>query len=248
MSFDPKKLAGLGMDQLDESTSMPLLKLLQPRCAEVDPDHRDHDKKGITGARTGDVVFSPEALVLSRPISIIPLSIKSLYAEWKPKGQGGGLVAHHGLNIVSHPDYVKGRNPDKPYSESLGQNDLMMTMYICVLFEKSAGNWERAIIALTSTNLKHGRTMQSQIKKFRYDDPSVKPFMFSRKFTLESQKAASSEHSWYEFKITPSDILDFDKDSALLTQASEAFAEATASLPEPSAQARLTLDPDEDVF
>ncbi|MDV7392898.1 hypothetical protein RZS08_16125, partial [Arthrospira platensis SPKY1] len=91
--FDPTKVAGIGMEELDSGSSMPLIKILQKGSAEVDQDHPDHGKKGIQGARTGNLVFVPEAKILPQPLTIIPLARKSLYEEWRPKKAGGGRVA-----------------------------------------------------------------------------------------------------------------------------------------------------------
>lgn len=209
---------------------MPLLKLLQRTSAEVDEDHKDYDKKGISSAKGGDIIFTPEAKILPRPIEILPLAQKTLYAEWKPKAAGGGMVGHHPLSIVTDPTYSKGRNPEKPYAEKLGDNDLVLTIYFCVLFAVE-GAWMRGILALTSTQLKHGRQLQTQIKRFKYDDPAIKPFIFSRSFLLESQKASSNENTWYEIKLTPNRVLDFTTDALLLQDAMDAYKDATEVLP-----------------
>lgn len=246
-TFDPTKMAGAGMDQLEASEAMPLLKLLQPRCAEIDPDNEDYPTKGIEGAKTGDLVFAREGTILKRPLTVLFLSFRSLYAEWKPKNQGGGMVAHHPLSIELDPRYTKGSNPAKPYQEMLGSNELQKTIYARVMF-LDGDTWKDGIMAFTSTNLKHARTAQGQIRRFKYEDGKVQPFVFSRTFLVDTTKVSKDGNTWYEFKLTPDKVLDFKADKDLLEIASEKFQEAQASLPSSSEPKALPNDDDTNVF
>lgn len=239
--FDPTKVQGIGMDELDSGSSLPLIKILQKGSAEVDQDHPDYPKKGIRGARTGNLVFAPESKILPQPLTIIPLARKSLYEEWRPKKSGGGRVASHPLSIVADPRYSKGKNPEKPYNENLGENDLVLTDYWMVMF-LDEDEWKKGILAMTSAQLKHSRAMNSQIKKFVYEDKNVKPFIFSRTFNVSTKKVEKEGNTWYEFDIVPDRVLDFTEDAQILQDAYEAREDAVASLPKPETVNAITDD------
>lgn len=221
------------MDELDAGVSMPIIKILQKSAAEVDKDHENYSTKKVEGAEPGDLYFMGDSQLLSKPVEFLPLSQKTIYAEWRPMTAGGGLVKHHSMSIVADDNYRRG-DGDKKNKEYLGDNELVLTIYFFVLF-KDADEWKKAIIPFQSSNLKHGRALAKQIRSFRYADPKMKPFIFSRSFNLETHLERGMGNSWYEFSISPNRELDLaDKeDKSLIAEAVEAHNDAVASLPAP---------------
>ena len=226
------------MDELDAGASMPIIKILQKSGAELDETHEDYSTKKVEGAKPGDLYFMANQELLGDEVEILPLSQKTIYAEWRPKTAGGGLVGHHPLTIVADDRYRKG-DGDKKYKEYLGENEVRLTIYFFVLF-KSGEEWKKGIIPFVSSNLKHGRALAKQIKSFRYDDLKMKPFIFSRSFAVKTQLCRGHGNSWFEFEILPKKILDLTADKALLSQCVEAHGDAVASLPSPEPVAALT--------
>lgn len=238
----------MGMDTLDQGANMPIIKILQKSSAEVDKDHEHYKTKKVEGAEPGDLYFMGAQLLLGKEVEIIPLSQKTMYAEWRPQNQGGGLVAHHPVSIVTDDAYRKGTG-DKKHKEYLGGNDLLLTVYFMVLFRKG-DEWERAIIPFTSSNLKHARAWTKQIRSFRYDS-GEDPCIFSRSFTLSTLLCRGNGSSWYEFQLNPKKVLDLaGEDKALCDQCVEAFKDAVAALPAPESDkpAAITAAPDEDPY
>lgn len=227
---------GVGMEDVDVN-SMPILKILQKSSAEVDQTHKDHQTKQVTGAKAGQLYFISEAELLGDKMEIIPLSQKTLYAEWRPKGEGGGIVAHHPRTIITDDNYRKGTGKDK-YKEYLGSNELKLTIYFFVLV-KTAEGWKKAIMPCVSTNLKHGRSLIKQIHSFRYDDPKLKPSIFSRSFAVSTHLVHGNDNSWYEFNIVPERVLDFIDDKELMMTAVSSREDAVASLPQAEEQKAL---------
>lgn len=233
MTEVPKELQdamGVGMEDVDQD-SMPIIKILQKSSAELDDTHKDHAVKQVPGGKAGDLYFISESLLLGKEAEIIPLSQNTLYAEWRPKSQGGGIVGHHPRTIITDSRYRKGTG-DTKYKEYLDENELKLTIYFFVLL-KVGDEWKKAILPFTSSNLKHGRSLSKQISGFRYEDATLKPSIFSRSFTLKTQLNRNDDNSWYEFDVLPARILDFKKDKDLLLDCVAARSDAVASLPQP---------------
>lgn len=241
MTTELKALEGLGMDELEVGQTLPLIKILQSGAAEVNKTHAAYGTKGIPEAEAGDLLFMGDTAVLPQPVEIVPLSQKTLYAEWRPKSDGGGLVGHHNLTVVSQDGYTKG-DKDNPNREYLGKNQLVLTIYFLVVFKRGE-EWEKAILPFTSSNLKHGRALAKQIRSFKYDEGveiSVLkgPAIFSRSFALTTELKHGTENSWFEFNLKPEKVfLEEDKDTLL--GFGEAYMDAKISLPEVSQQPKL---------
>lgn len=238
-----KQAQGMGMDELDAGQSMPIIKILQKTGAEIDETHEDYQNKKVEGAKAGHLYFMADQELLGESVEILPLSQKTLYAEWRPKTAGGGLVGHHEPTIVTNDRYRKGDGENKN-REYLGENELRLTIYFFVLF-KSKDGWKKAIMPFTSSNLKHGRSLAKQIRSFSYEDKEVKPFIFSRSFTVKTKLERGHGNSWYEFNILPARILDFKADEELLKQCVEAHQDAVASLPSTAERKELTVAEEE---
>jgi hypothetical protein len=248
MSFDISQIAGAGMDTLDEVTRMPLLKILQSNSAEIKKSHAQHATKKIEGAEEGDIILASEGLVLKGKTEFVPLAIKTIYAEWRPKDLGGGFVGHHDLRIIQSKDYKKGSERSE-YDEFLGENELIFTMYIFVLV-RVEDEWKKAVFAMKKTELKHGRTLQDLIRKFRYPDDEKfgelmgKEALFSRTYLVSSKADSNNAGDWYNWNIETGKILDpneqFDIDTLELAFKSQA--DAIADLPVAHAPKELTAE------
>lgn len=237
MAYDPTKSAGLGTDQLDAQASMPLLNIIQQNSPQINKK----TDKFIDGAEAGDIFFAPTDEVLTQPIEFVPTAFRTLYVEWVPKDQGGGLVGMHPLSIVDDPSYQQGRKGK--YDEWLGDNELKKTTYVLGLIEV-AGETTQAMMALAVTGQKVSRKLQGDIRKFRYvgDLAEVPPAVFARAFKLSADYEENSQgQGYYNFKLDDPRVLDFEADEALLEAAESSASEAKLSLPNPSQEPRAAL-------
>lgn len=226
MAFDPTQAEGLGTDSLEESSSMPIIRIIQDQS----PEQNKRKEEYIEGAEAGMLMFNPTKELLPAPLEFIPLAVRSLYVEWVPKEKGGGVVATHPLSIVSHPSYRKGVKTR--YDEWLGENELKYTSYWLVLFLKN-GEWEKGMLAMSSTQLRVARELSTKIDSFRWNKVDVKPPIFARTWKLSSKTEKNgADQEYFNFAITEPRILDFKKDEALLNMAQAAHMEAVKSLPE----------------
>ena len=124
MAFDISTVAGQGTENLDSGgSSLPFIKILQ----DLSPQLKAQKDEYIEGSKAGDLMFAKTQDIIDQPARIIPCYTKSIYTEWIPRARGGGFVGNHGLNVVSNPNYEKGR--ERQYDEWLGENELKFTTY-----------------------------------------------------------------------------------------------------------------------
>jgi hypothetical protein len=235
MAYDPSQFAGAGTENLDESSSMPLLHIIQA----LSPQLKKKDDKFIEGASMGDIFLASTGEVLAQPLRVIPINIKTLYVEWVPKSLGGGLVGMHDLAIVESPLYEQGRKGKatgvKTYDEWLGENELKYTAYWFLKVEVD-GQWVDAMLALTSTQLKVHRKLQTDVKKFRYPKLDVVPSLFARSFELTAvEETNKRDEDYFNFQFSNPVVLDFKKDEALLNLCGDCYKESALLLPSASA-------------
>jgi hypothetical protein len=223
MAFDIAQVSGQGTENLDTGSSLPFIRILQ----DLSPQLKKQKDEYVEGAEAGDLFYGKTKNVLPRPLKVIPTYTASLYTEWVPRNKGGGYVASHPLNIVSNPNYEKGR--ERQYDEWLGENELRFTTYWFVMIELD-GAWEQAIIPFTSSQLKVSRKLTADINRFKYDDESlksVKPPLYAQSWTVDSiLETSKNGDDYYNYSFSNPVVLDFEKDEQLLTLASETYASA----------------------
>lgn len=233
MAYDPRKAAGAGTENLDSALSnQPFINIVQKGSPEFDETHAQHAKKKVDGCKPGSIIFAPERVVLPAPLLVVPVGQVAIYTEWKPRLQGGGYLGVKPLSVVSAQGYRKGTAPGQENKEFFGQNELVYTIYVAVLF-KQGTEWKKGIIAFTGTQLKHARGWLNDVKKVKFtgDLADVKPPLFAASYTLSTAPESNSKGSWFGWNIKLDRVLDFTKDEALLTLAEESSKAAMQSLP-----------------
>lgn len=233
--MDISKYAGAGQDTIAQQESMPLIKILQDMSDEVKERHENY----IEGAKSGLLMFNKDKTLLGDKATIVPLVSKPIYVEWIPRDQGGGMVGHHPLSICADSRYKKGTGKDK-YKEYLDTNELLYTVYWMVLLQKDDA-WERAVIAMSRTQLRASRKLGELIAKFRYDgQDDITPPTFARKIelstVLEKDKA---DNEYFNYSVKPLEVIE---DEALMDTAFASVSEAKANLPSPEEQPALAAE------
>jgi len=242
MAYDLSKNAGAGLDTIVSSESMPLIKILQDLSAEIRTSHPDHEAKKIEGAKSGDLIFLKDRTLLAQPLQVIPIAQDTVYVEWKPKNQGGGVVGHHDATIVSHPDYKK-----DGWKESLGDNSLKYTIMVLVRFLVD-GEWEQGLISFDGGFLKKIRGWNTAIANFKYPDAmklDFAPPMFARKYEVSTEIDTNANgDTYFSWAIKPVEggILDPKKDEDLLNLCNQTFESRQGALPESGATKQLVDD------
>jgi len=246
MAFDPSKYAGAGTENLDESSSMPLLALAQA----MSPELKRNDDKYIEGLQIGDIFLKSTGQIIQQPLEVVPVAVKTIYVEWRPKSQGGGIVGMHGPEITQDPTYEQGRKGKatgtKTYDEWLGENELKYTAYwYCKA--NIEGEQTDVVISLSSTGLRVHRKLNNDIRKFRYEGIDTPPPLFARKWELVSSEDSSPSGDYFTWQFQNPTVLDFEEDEETLSLCGEAYEGAGLMLPsedKPTAPA-LTADDDD---
>lgn len=194
MSLDLTKYQGDGT--IESDPSQPFLKIIQKGSAEFDETNPKYKFKAIPGCKPGDILFQGTGQILPKPVRVIPLGNINLYAEWRKRDEAGGFIRHHPLTITAHKDYRKHQN-----KEYLGQNELYYTIYWFVLAEID-GEWIRAIVPFTATELKIARRWRTMIKNHVDEQFKDNPPVYAAIWNMGVFIDSNSKGSWYNWDIS----------------------------------------------
>ena len=254
MAFDLTKHAGAGTENLDSSSSLPVLRILQAQSAEIDKTKKDYALKKIDGAQAGDLVHSQLGPV-AKPLTIIPVNFTSMY-EQRENIKNGKPIGMLPLSITSHPGYSRGgeRNNEEylttPYTDESGNTQKRKTRLWATTFMLATlpeHNNALAVMKFQSSQLKTVRLMQGSIRTFRYaENKDIVPPCFARTFIVDTKPQDNADGSWMGYSFTVGRVLDPTADEALLTQAAEAFDKMSLAMPMPG-KAPLMIDGTVDV-
>lgn len=228
-------ISGQGTDSI-HIEGAPFVRIIQKGSPQIDDTHEKYREKGIADAKVGDILLSNKNQVICKKgesVTFVPLAITSLYAEFND----GKFVKNHPPGIITHKDYAKGRNPEKPYKEYLGKNDLDYTIFVAGLVFLKDGSEIKVILQFTSTALKDARALQKALATFKdpqytRDGKPVVPPIFARSWSLATEPRKNDAGGWFGWKIEPSrvfsltdtnDVAELRRYSALCTEAVKAL-------------------------
>lgn len=239
MAFDYTKAEGMGTDTIDRGVlGRPFINIIQKGSPEFDETHFKYGEKRIDGCRPGQLLLESEHVVLTQPITVIPLAQLPHYTEWK--ANKGGFAANRNIDVINHPDYRK-EAPGSPnqYKEYLGQNELQYTILFIVLFLHD-GVWKKGMIAFTNKQLKKARIWSKMLLGLKFpDNPSLVPPIFAAKYQIKTVTESNDKGGWFGYEIGPAVVLNPETEQDLLEQAYEASKVAQMELPRATQQAAL---------
>jgi hypothetical protein len=182
--------------------AIPFLVILQDLSPAV--------RKGpgrIEGAEAGDIIqtVSQQIFKANTGVVVVPCGFQKAYVEWTPRESGGGFVRQHlDENILK--DCTKNeRNQDMLKNG----NQIVTTAYHYVVISND-GKYERAIVAMASTQLKKSRRWNSQMMSLQIDidGKKVNPACFSHSYTLSTILETKDQNQWYNWAIGPANMLE----------------------------------------
>ena len=181
---------GLG-DLTSQDYAIPYLTLLQ----KMSPQIATHDMKA-------GQIFNTVSEVGYDEITVIPCAYKRNFVEWIPREQGGGLVGVHEIDSPT----VAGASRVEGKLMSMNGNQLVETANHFVLAHPvdDEVNTERALIVMTSTQLKKNRRWNSLIAGIKMQTKAgamYTPARFSHKYKLSSTLEKNEKGSWYGWNI-----------------------------------------------
>lgn len=213
--------AGKGTENISqENTAMPVLTILQRGSPQIDKTHRDHAEKKIEGAEPGDIVLNSTNEIVCKVEStfeMIPIKSTSAVSEWRPK-RGGMVQIHPNENILSQG--VEQQVDGKTKRLLPNGNELVRTIYFYILWRSDEeSGWREGVIALTSTQYKKGRKLNTLLFNTMIPDPDTgKPTgqqmpTFAQVFNVSAVPESNDEGSWFgwHFERQPEFLLPDDE-------------------------------------
>jgi len=209
--------AGMGFENVDQTDlGIPFLAIAQKLSPEVDADH----PKYIEGAEAGVIFNTQTREVLGgrgEPVTFVPVHYQKAYVEWQPRESGGGFRGAHTAEILTQC------TRDERGRDVLPNGNLIVTTaYILGFVIDEDGDHTKAVISLTSTQLKKARqwlNMMMSIKLTNADGDKFTPPMFSHKYRLSTQPESNDMGSWHGWKIEQAGMVG---DQNLVAEAREA--------------------------
>lgn len=179
-----------GLDNLStQDMAIPFLSVLQKMSPQIDT---------IDGAKAGHI-FNSVTEELAESLTVIPCAYKREFVEWHPREQGGGFVGTHS---VDSPVVTEATRTDMGLMTKNGTM-LVETANHFVLAVTEQGI-ERALIAMTSTQLKKNRRWNSLMAGLKLKDGNGKmytPARYSHQYKLSSIIEKNDKGSWHGWVI-----------------------------------------------
>lgn len=228
--------AGLGFENVSANdVAIPYLKVLQA----LSPELRGVTK--IAGAEEG-LIINTVTGQLMKEVRVIPCAFKKSYVEWTPREAGGGLVKEWTDEKILEKTKKNERNQDV-----LANGNLIVTTAYHYVLVMADGGFERALIAMSSTQLKKSRRWLGQMMalQVKVGDKSFTPPPFSHSYHLGTGMETKDANSWYGWLINDPTMV---QDRGIYEAAKKFGQDVTAGLvkvAEPPADAPTTAGEDD---
>ena len=184
-------------NQTNEDVAIPFLNILQALSPEVLED-------GVDGAKPG-MLFNSVTQELYDEVQIVPAITQHVFVAWKPRDQGGGIVATYSVTdeLVKA---AKGRSTEFGKYEDGEGNDLVETFYIAGILSVNDEARGMIMLAFTSTKIKAYKSIMGRIRPFQLvmeDGRRVPPPLFAHLLTLRTESKKNPKGSFYVPVLTP---------------------------------------------
>jgi hypothetical protein len=210
--------AGMGFENVTaKDVAIPYLKILQA----LSPELRGATK--VPGAEEG-LVINTVTGQLMKEFRVVPCAFKKSYVEWTPREAGGGLVREHLDENILNQTKKNERGQDV-----LPNGNLIVTTAYHYVLVVSEGGFERALIAMSSTQLKKSRRWLGQMMSLqvKVGDKTFTPPPFSHSYHVATGMETKDTNSWYGWIINDPSMIE---DRSLYDAAKKFGADVSAGL------------------
>jgi hypothetical protein len=191
--------AGVGLEDVrPEDLAMPMFRLLQ----SLSPETKKSDSAYVQGASEGQW-YDTVARAVYDSIIFIPARYVTHYVEWKPRRDGGGLVANHGSdrtilnNCTRDPETGRDITPE-------GHEIVATATWYGIVASGTIDGKEiqlnkQAVIMLSGTQQKVSRKWVSDAASIKLQDKTGRMFtppLFSMSYKLASIPTKNDQGSW----------------------------------------------------
>jgi hypothetical protein len=230
--------AGVGLEDVRaDDLSMPFFRLLQ----SLSPETKKSDPSHVEGASEG-MWLDTVARAVYDSIIFIPSRFATHYIEWRPRSEGGGIVANHGSDRSVLARCTRDEKTGRDVTPEGNEIVATATWYGVVVSGTIDGEThpinKDAVIALSGTQQKVSRKWLSDaasIKLARKDGSYFTPPLFSMAYRLSSVPTKNDMGSWSLAAFERAGwTLDFENGRELFAQA-RSFSEVSKDLQPPVA-------------
>lgn len=201
-TYDYGQMAGSGFEGVTtDDLSIPFLAVLQPMSPEVQPG-----EDRIPGAEAGMLfnTVTRELFDAKEGVCFQPVVTQHCYMEWRPRNQGGGLVARHAIDsevVAKAQAAAKAANAEFGKLKTEKGNDLIETRYVLGYILRDPNQTEPGepiMIAFTSTKMKVYKNITTRLYTFQ-----GRPPLFAHRLKITSVHEENTKGKFYNFKIEP---------------------------------------------
>lgn len=196
--------AGAGLEEADRSSfAIPFLSLLQALSPQV-------AEGTVEGAKPG-LFINTITNELYKEALLIPCHFQRRFLRWGSKLAGGGFKGDYSpaeveTGLLEGIKKVDGKYLIGDEEKDERKDELKDTRLHFVLVQSESGDWQPALLSLSSTQIKKSKKLMMRIhelKKQRADGTSYTPASFSHIYKARSVQEKNVHGSWFgvEFDI-----------------------------------------------
>ena len=214
-------------DVTTEDLAIPFLRILE----SMSPQVNERDGAYVKNAKAGMIYNNVlnEAYDGIKGIRVIPCHYNRRFVEWVPREKGGGYI---GSYEPTDPILQTTTKNEKGQDVLPSGNTLTNTAQFFVLFLHPEMGSQRALIPMSSTQLKKARKWLTQAQSMTAmgkNGPYILPLM-SQIYTLSTVPEQNDKGSWFGWQIERSSQLDLQsEEQKALFDSAYAFAKSVKS-------------------
>jgi hypothetical protein len=194
VSYDYGTMSGTGFEgATQDDFVMPFLNLLQPMSPEVSNN---------PAARPGMLINSVTKQLYDGKTGLIfvPCARQHVFVEWKPRDQGGGIVARH---EPTSDVVIEAKSKSKAFGQYSTEhgNDLIETFYLVGYMLDGPDDEEPnglIVVPFWSTKIKTYKRVMQMLNTFK-----GRPPLFANRLRVTSQQEKNQSGTFFNFNIVP---------------------------------------------
>jgi asparagine N-glycosylation enzyme membrane subunit Stt3 len=181
--------------------AIPFLRILQ----KMSPQLSKRDNAYVAGAEEGDIYNSVTGQIWGEKdnLVVIPTVFNFKTIEWKPRDSGGGFVATYarGEELPAHVKNDKGKliTNEGNILEDTAENYVL-------IYDKDTGSVEQALLAMSSTQLKHSRKWNSLISQKTVGGKPAPRYGYC--YNLKTGVESNDHGDWAGWSITDAGMVE----------------------------------------
>jgi hypothetical protein len=207
---------GMGMEGADKSSfAIPFISMLQGLSPQIET---------VDGAKPG-LFINNITNELAKELLVVPCAYQRRYIRWAPRSAGGGykgelspidvetgkvpgLTMVNGVYLMDVPAGVT--NPFDAKGAPL-YDHLADTRNHFILVQSAEGNWQPALLSLSSTQIKKSKRWMSRIQGIEMRDAQGRVFnppSFSHIYRMKAVKESNDKGEWWGIDINMERAVD----------------------------------------